>query len=35
MDEAVRKYIDAVDPAHRPLFDRMHRLIMASHPDER
>ena len=33
MDETVRKYIDAVDPAHRPLFDRMHRLIMASHPD--
>ena len=33
MDEAVRKYIDAVDPANRPLFDRMHRLIMAAHPD--
>jgi hypothetical protein len=32
MDEAVQKYIDAVDPVHRPLFDRMHRLIMAAHP---
>jgi hypothetical protein len=33
MDESVRGYIDAVDPAYRPLFDRMHRLIMAAHPD--
>jgi hypothetical protein len=32
MDDAVRSYIDAVDPAHRPLFDRVHRLIMAAHP---
>ncbi len=30
MDEAVRSYID---PAHRPLFDRMHRPIMAACPD--
>jgi uncharacterized protein YdhG (YjbR/CyaY superfamily) len=33
MDEAVRTYIDGVDPAHRPLFDRIHRLILAAHPD--
>lgn len=33
MEEAVRSYIDGVDPAHRPLFDRIHRLIMAAHPD--
>ena len=33
MEEAVRSYIDGVDPAHRPLFDRVHRLIMAAHPD--
>ena len=33
MDEAVRTYIDAVDPAHRPMFDRVHRLILATHPD--
>ncbi len=33
MDEAVQSYIDGVDPAHRPLFDRVHRLILAAHPD--
>jgi len=33
MDEAVRAYIDAVDPAYRPMFDRVHRLIMTAHPD--
>ena len=33
MDEDVRRYIDAVDPAYRPLFDRMHRLIMAAYPE--
>ena len=33
MDEAVRSYIDAIDSAHRPLFDRIHRLILAAHPD--
>ena len=32
MDEAVRNYVDGVDPAYRPLFDRVHRLIMAAHP---
>ncbi len=32
MDEAVRSYINGVDPAHRPLFNRVHRLIMAAHP---
>ena len=26
MDEAVRSYIDAVDPAYRPLFDQVHEL---------
>jgi hypothetical protein len=31
--EAVQSYIDGVDPAHRPLFDRVHRLIMTAHPD--
>ena len=29
--EAVRSYIDGVDPAHRPLFDRLHRLIITAH----
>ena len=33
MDEAVKSYIDGIDPAHRPLFDRIHRLILAAHPD--
>ena len=33
MDEAVQSYIDGIDPAHRPLFDRIHRLILAAHPD--
>jgi uncharacterized protein YdhG (YjbR/CyaY superfamily) len=33
MDEAVRQYIEAVDPAHRPVFDRVHRLILAAHPE--
>jgi uncharacterized protein YdhG (YjbR/CyaY superfamily) len=33
MDAAVREYIDAIPPEHRPLFDRVHRLILAAHPD--
>ena len=33
MDEAVKSYIDGIDPAHRPLFDRIHRLILVAHPD--
>jgi uncharacterized protein YdhG (YjbR/CyaY superfamily) len=33
MDDAVREYIDAIAPAHRPLFDRLHRLVLEAHPD--
>jgi uncharacterized protein YdhG (YjbR/CyaY superfamily) len=33
MDDAVRDYIEAIDPEHRPLFDRLHRLILEAHPD--
>jgi uncharacterized protein YdhG (YjbR/CyaY superfamily) len=33
MDDAVRDYIEAVDPRHRPLFDRLHRLVLEAHPD--
>ena len=33
MDDAVRDYIEAIDPRHRPLFDRLHRLILEAHPD--
>ena len=33
MDDAVREYIDAIAPEHRPLFDRLHRLILEAQPD--
>jgi len=33
MDNAVRSYIDAISPEHRPLFDRLHRLILEVRPD--
>ncbi|MBV9379966.1 MAG: DUF1801 domain-containing protein [Streptosporangiaceae bacterium] len=33
MDEAVRDYVDGIPPEHRPLFDRIHRLILEAHPD--
>jgi uncharacterized protein YdhG (YjbR/CyaY superfamily) len=33
MDAAVRDYIDAIVPEHRPLFDRLHRLILEAHPE--
>jgi hypothetical protein len=33
VNEAVRSYIDAIDLAYRPLFDQVHELIMAAHPD--
>lgn len=26
-------YIDGIDPEHRPLFDRLHRLITGAHPE--
>jgi len=29
----VLRYIDAIAPAHRPLFDRLHQLILTAHPD--
>ncbi len=29
---AVRAYIDAIPPEHRPLFDRLHELIVTAHP---
>jgi uncharacterized protein YdhG (YjbR/CyaY superfamily) len=28
----VQAYIDAIPPGLRPLFDRLHRLILAAHP---
>ena len=33
MDDAVQAYIDAIPAAHRPLFDRIHSLILAVRPD--
>ena len=33
VDQAVQDYIDAVAPEHRPLFDRLHLLILQVHPD--
>jgi uncharacterized protein YdhG (YjbR/CyaY superfamily) len=33
VDEAVRGYIDGVAPDIRPLFDRIHRLILEVHPE--
>jgi uncharacterized protein YdhG (YjbR/CyaY superfamily) len=32
MDEAVRAYIENIPAENRPLFDRLHRLILAAHP---
>ncbi|MEY9968604.1 uncharacterized protein YdhG (YjbR/CyaY superfamily) [Streptacidiphilus sp. MAP12-16] len=33
MDDAVREYIDGIAPEHRPLFDRLHRLVLEAHPE--
>jgi uncharacterized protein YdhG (YjbR/CyaY superfamily) len=33
MDDAVRDCIDAIAPEHRPLFDRVHGLVLEVRPD--
>jgi Domain of unknown function (DU1801) len=33
MDDEARRYIDAIPAEHRPLFDRLHALILAAYPD--
>jgi uncharacterized protein YdhG (YjbR/CyaY superfamily) len=33
MDEAVQHYIEQIPPEHRPLFDRIHALILQERPD--
>jgi uncharacterized protein YdhG (YjbR/CyaY superfamily) len=33
MDDAVWDYIEAIAPEHRPLFDRIHRLVLEVRPD--
>lgn len=35
MDDEARAYIDAIDPAHRPLFDRVHDLVIEQFPEAR
>lgn len=30
--DPVQDYIDAISPEHRPLFDRVHRLVLDAHP---
>ena len=32
MDSAVHEYVDAITPDTRPLFDRVHRLLLEAHP---
>jgi uncharacterized protein YdhG (YjbR/CyaY superfamily) len=32
VDDAVQRYIDRIPAAHRPLFDRVHGLILAAFP---
>jgi hypothetical protein len=32
VDEAVQAYIDGIAAEHRPLFDRLHRLILRADP---
>jgi uncharacterized protein YdhG (YjbR/CyaY superfamily) len=33
MDAGVREYIKAIPKEHRPLFDRLQRLVLETHPD--
>jgi uncharacterized protein YdhG (YjbR/CyaY superfamily) len=33
MDAAVQAYVDGIAPEYRPLFDRLHGLILEVHPD--
>jgi uncharacterized protein YdhG (YjbR/CyaY superfamily) len=33
MADAVQQYIDAIPREHRPLFDRLHALILDVHPE--
>jgi uncharacterized protein YdhG (YjbR/CyaY superfamily) len=33
MDDGVRRYVDAIAPEHRPLFDRLHHLVLRTHPE--
>lgn len=33
MEHAAEEYINAIGPEQRPLFDRMHTVILEGHPD--
>ena len=33
MEPAAQAYVDAIDAPTRPLFDRLHRLVLELHPD--
>ncbi len=33
MNDAVQAYVDAISAEHRPLFDRVHRLILEAKPE--
>ena len=33
MNDALRDYIDGIAPEHRPLFDRVHRLVVEAYPE--
>ena len=33
VDEAAQAYIDGIAPQNRPLFDRLHGLILRAYPD--
>ena len=33
MDDAVREYVENIGPEYRPLFDRLHGLILAEYPE--
>jgi uncharacterized protein YdhG (YjbR/CyaY superfamily) len=33
MDDALRDYLEGIAPEHRPLFDRVHRLVVEAYPE--
>ncbi|QMU70609.1 iron chaperone [Streptacidiphilus sp. P02-A3a] len=33
MEQELRDYVEAITPEHRPLFDRLHRLVLEAHPE--
>ncbi len=33
MDADFQRYVDAIAPEFRPLFDRLHRIVLAAHPE--